>query len=106
MYAHHPRWTVAALACFSLLACALSQADSAAPPPRPGGATAYEGTWRVVLPRQRLDFSFWLVKIEEGGKKVNIVSGFNQYAKSKVTDVKADARSISFTMTTQLPQGQ
>jgi hypothetical protein len=58
-----------------------------------------------MLPRQKFDITFWLVKIDKAAKKIDLISGVNLYAKSKISGFKADAKSVSFTMTTPLPNG-
>lgn len=58
----------------------------------------FAGNWKVCLPQQDVDVSPWVVKIGPDGKKVTLVAGLNQYAKTKVGDVKADAKSVSFAL--------
>src|SRR5262249_17952809 len=92
-----PRRTRPLLACAVLLTATLPRAETAAPPPR-AGALPYEGTWRIILPRQRIDITFWLVKFDKAAKKVELVSGVNQYAKTTLGNLKADANGVSFAM--------
>src|SRR5262245_30928565 len=98
MLVHHPRWTCSLLTCLVLLTGTLPRTETAAPPPR-AGVLPYEGTWRIILPRQRLDITFWLVKFDKAAKKVELVSGVNQYAKTTLGNLKSDANGVSFSMT-------
>jgi hypothetical protein len=78
----------------------LAGSQGAGPPFHPvaKGPMPYEGTWKVVLPNQRFDLSFWLININKTATRLALVSGADQYASSTFSDLKADAKTIRFTI--------
>ena len=72
----------------------------------PAADLPYTGAWKItVLLRNVDEISFWLVKIDKAGKKVELVSGVAHYQKTAVSAVKADADAIRFQLKTTTPNG-
>lgn len=65
----------------------------------------FEGTWKVLLPQAQFELNPWLVKIDKGGKAVEVVAGVQPpFKATTVKDVKIDAKSMRFTLA--VPKGQ
>jgi len=97
----HPRCPGLTRAALAALALAAGLGPAAAPPPAGAGKAhpAYEGTWKVTLPNQRFDVTLWLVRIDKGAAKARVISGVGVWSKTKLTDLKAGEKELSFTLT-------
>lgn len=61
----------------------------------------FEGRWKVLLPEFRVasEANLWLLKIAEEGKSIEVLAGIQApFKEAKVQQVKADAKSVRFSL--------
>jgi hypothetical protein len=54
----------------------------------------FAGTWKITVLDSTNELQLWIVKIDKEAKKAEVVAGPQHFGKTKLSDLKADAKAI------------